>query len=264
MVRWVSISLMLCSAAHAAQWESSLASVASLRTGGASLVSSDSIALDRGQLALITYWETRSDADLDVYRCVDITDPSFVPVRQECWRALRPTGRAPRVAEGVTSDEDLCGEPSAESAVGVIAFCAFSEPFVVRTPHFELTLTPFEKGGLVAARENGRRLLVTDDVLPASVFFEVRANGRGAFPELARLAEPEDFLLQPPDGLECRLDEIARRQWVACQSIESPASVIHYLMADGVVYTVTYDFELSREDERVVDVMFSSLRPGPH
>lgn len=254
---------MLCSAAHAAQWEPSLASVASLRTGGASLVSSDSMALNHGQYALITYWEVRSDTDLDVYRCVDVTDASFAPISQECWRALRPADRAPQVVEDVTSSEDLCGQPGSASVLSVIAFCEFSEPFVVRTPHFELTLTPFMTGGLVAARENGRYLLVTDGALPASVSFEVRANSLAAFPELSGLADSEELLRQPPDGLQCHVEEKAGRPWVACQSIESPSSVIHYLMTDGVVYAVTYDFELSPENGQAVDMMFNSLRLGP-
>ena len=215
MIRcWIILLSALSSAAHAAQWEHSLATVASLRTGGASLVSSDSMTLDHGQIALITYWESRSEEDLDVYRCVDISDSNFEPVSQRCWRALRPTGRAPRVAEDVTSSEDLCGRPSSESALSKIAFCTFSNAFVVRTPHFELTLTPFENGGLVAVREDGRYLLVTDDELPSSVFLEVRALARAAYPELAAVSDLDELVSQPPDGLQCQPEQAAGNPFI--------------------------------------------------
>jgi hypothetical protein len=92
MIRQVVLSILVCSVAQAEPWESSLASVASLRTGGASLVSSDAMQLDNEQFALITYWEARSESNLDVYRCVDIADSSFATITQQCWRALRPTG----------------------------------------------------------------------------------------------------------------------------------------------------------------------------
>jgi hypothetical protein len=262
MIRWVLLAFVLSNAAHA-QWESSLATVASLRTGGASLVSSDAMALGDGQLALITYWEARSDSNLDVYRCVDITDGGFETIRQACWRALRPAGRAPRVAEDVTSSEDLCGRPNIESTFGSIAFCAFSKPFVVRTPHFELTLVPFEAGGLVAARERGGYLVVTDEALPASVFFEVRADSLAAFTELSGLAGPDELLRQPSEGLRCESEEVTGRQWIVCRAIAPPLHVIRYLLADGVVYTVTFDAGASPADSESIELMFDSLRPGP-
>lgn len=263
MLLWVFLALVWCSVAQAEQWESSLASVASLRTGGASLVSSDAMPLDHGRFVLITYWEARSDSNLDVYRCVDITDVNFAAIRHECWRALRPTGRAPRVAGEVTSSEDLCGKPSSVSPFGVIAACAFDEPFVVRTPYFELTPTPFENGGLVAAREDGRYLVVTDELLPPSAFLEVRANASAAYPELSGLAGPEGLLRQPPEGLQCQSEELSGRPWVSCQAAESPASVVRYLMSDDVVYTVTFNADTSAANSEAISLMFGSLRLGP-
>jgi hypothetical protein len=262
MIRWLVLVFGPLASAHAAQWESSLASVASLRTGGASLVSSDSLALDKGQYALITYWEARSDTDLNVYRCVDITDASFEPVSQACWRALRPTGRAPRVADGVMSSQDLCAQPGNESAIGEIVFCTFSEPRMVRTPYYELTLMPFENGGLVAIRENGRYLLVTDEELPASVVFDVRAQDAAAYPELAGMTNPEELVQTPPDGLQCLLDNIAGNQWVRCEDEEFPFTIAHYLMVGDVVYGVSFNADTSMADRQVLNLMFNSLRPG--
>lgn len=264
MISRVILSLLVCSAAQAEPWESSLASVASLRTGDASLVSSDAMPLDHGQFALITYWEARSDSNLDVYRCVDTTDSSFTTLRQQCWRALRPTGRAPRVIEGVTSSQNLCGQPDSESISGVIAFCAFSNPFPVKTPYFEIVLAPFEGGGLAAVREEGRYLLATDEELPASVFFEVQANSLAAYPELSGLTGPEELLSRSPEGLQCEQVAISGRDWVRCQATQSPVSVIHYFMVDGAVYAVTFDSDASLADRETIELMFNSLRiPSP-
>lgn len=84
-----------CSA-QAAEWEQSLASTASLRTGGARLVSSDVLKIDSTESALITYWESASDApNRDIYRCVDIVGPDFSPLRQTCWKVLAPAGGRP-------------------------------------------------------------------------------------------------------------------------------------------------------------------------
>lgn len=262
MSRWILLVLVPVASATAQQWESSLASVASLRTGGASLVSSDSLSLNHGQYALITYWEARSDSDLDIYRCVDITDSSFEPISQECWKVLRPTGRAPRVAESVTATGDLCGDPGSDRVLNVIAFCAFSEPFVVRTPHFELTLAPFENGGQVAVRENGRYILVTDDELPASVVFEVRADSLAAYPELAGMASPEELIEQAPDAVQCRWTDVAGNQWVRCETTDFPFTIAHYLMTDGIVYSVSFDSDTSTADGQTLGVMFNSLSTG--
>jgi hypothetical protein len=85
----------------AAQWVPSLATIASLRTGHAALTSSDAIALAGGKLALVTYWESRTSHDLDIYRCIDVVDKAFNGVSQTCWSALRPSGRGPTVLDNV-------------------------------------------------------------------------------------------------------------------------------------------------------------------
>jgi len=83
---------------QAAEWEQTLASTASLRTGGAHLVSSDVLKVDDEESALITYWESATDtASREIYRCVDIVGPDFSPLRQTCWKVLTPA--EPRPAE---------------------------------------------------------------------------------------------------------------------------------------------------------------------
>lgn len=85
--------------AHAAEWEETMASTASLRTGGARLVSSDVLKGDGAESALITYWESSPDGpNHDVYRCVDIVRADFAPVRQTCWKVLTPAVRRPAEA----------------------------------------------------------------------------------------------------------------------------------------------------------------------
>lgn len=260
MIRRTILSLLACAAAQAEPWESSLASVASLRTGGASLVSSDSIQLDHGQFALITYWEARSESDLDVYRCVDIANSSFETVSQRCWRALRPTGRAPRVVDGVTSSQDLCGQPNGQSRFSEIAFCAFSNALAVQTAYFKVLLDPFEDGGLVAVRDEGRYLLVTDEELPTSVFFEVRAGSAAAYPELSALAGPEDLVAQPPEGLLCEPVLVSGVDWIRCEELDSPLSVKHYSMASSFVYSVVFSSDASLADSQTIELMFNSLQ----
>jgi hypothetical protein len=260
MIGRIILLLLVGSAVQAEPWESSLASVASLRTGGASLVSSDSMRLDHGQFVLITYWEARSGSNLDVYRCVDITDSSFATVSQQCWRALRPTGRGPRVIDGVTSSQDLCGQPESPSRFSAIAFCAFSDPFTVQTAYFKVVIDPFDSEGLVAVREEGRYLLVTDEALPASAFFEVRADGPAAYPELSGLTGPEELLGQPPEGLLCEAATISGREWIRCQASETPLSVAHYTMTDGTVYSVVFSFDASLAASQTIRLMFDSLQ----
>jgi len=252
--------MLVCTAAQAEPWEPSLASVASLRTGGANLVSSDSIQLERGHFALITYWEARSEFDLDVYRCVDMTDSSFETIRQMCWRALRPTGRAPRVVDGVTSSQDLCGQPNSPSRFSVIAFCEFSNSFTVQTAYFRIILDPFEGGGLVAVRDEGRYLLVTDGDLPASVLFEVRAESASAYPELSGLAGPGDLLTQPPEGMMCEPVTNSGIEWIRCETADGPLSIIHYSMLGGTVYSVLFNSDASLADSQTIGLMFDSLQ----
>jgi hypothetical protein len=81
--------------AQAAQWASTEATTASLRTGGARLVSSDSHSLNDDKTALITYWEIgRGTDDLEIYRCVDVVGDDFAPLSQTCWKVRRAAGRA--------------------------------------------------------------------------------------------------------------------------------------------------------------------------
>ena len=57
MIRIIAFTLVVIgTASHAAEWEQTLASTSSLRTGGARLVSSDVLRGDNGESALITYW----------------------------------------------------------------------------------------------------------------------------------------------------------------------------------------------------------------
>ncbi len=70
-------------------WVETSASTASLRIGGAKLVSSDSLAMDKEYIALITYWEVpRQPKDSEFYRCVDVQTVAFIQVKQTCWSVL--------------------------------------------------------------------------------------------------------------------------------------------------------------------------------
>lgn len=265
MIRCVILSAFLIGTAYAQQWEPSLASVASLRTGGAKLVSSDALTLRDGKIAMVTYWEARSESDLDFYRCIDISDQSFLPVSQQCWRSLRPTGRAPHVFEHVTSSEDLCGHPEGDTGFSVVASCVFTEPFVVQTPFFGLMVRPFENGGLIAAKDGGRYLLVTDDRLPPTAFIEIRAQDRAAFYQQSGFRSLEDLLAQPPENLRCQLRSSSSRDWVSCESIEPPFSGVRYTATGDFVYIVTVVSEISeasQTDEEAISLMFGSLSVG--
>ena len=96
IIRFLIIFFAVVAHVQAAQWEQTLATTASLRTGGAHLVSSDVLGLTGGDSALITYWESaRGTNDRDIYRCVDIVDSEFEPISQACWKVLTPAGRRP-------------------------------------------------------------------------------------------------------------------------------------------------------------------------
>jgi hypothetical protein len=77
-------------------WQTTGATTASLRTGGAYLVSSDAIKIDTDKTALVTYWTwPKEDNDTEVYRCVDIVATiDFAHAAQRCWKVLRATGRS--------------------------------------------------------------------------------------------------------------------------------------------------------------------------
>jgi hypothetical protein len=85
MNRWFALALLvtlLPAQAAADEWEPTLATTASLRTGDARLVASDALGLGDGDSALVTYREILRDAGhLDVYRCVDVVGQGFPPQR---------------------------------------------------------------------------------------------------------------------------------------------------------------------------------------
>ncbi len=76
-------------------WQKSGATTASLRTGGAYLVSSDAIEVDDEKTALVTYWiGPEGSESQDVYRCVDIVATvDFAHAAQKCWKVLRAGDR---------------------------------------------------------------------------------------------------------------------------------------------------------------------------
>ena len=113
---------------------------------------------------------------------------------------------------------------------------------------------------MVAVREDGRYLLVTDEELPASVFLEVRANVRAAYPELASITDPVELLEQPPEGLQCESEEVGGNRWVRCEAVEFPLTVFRYRMVGDAIYAATFDSETSMADQQVLDVIFNSLR----
>ena len=77
-------------------WEKTGATTASLRTGGAYLVSSDALIVDDEKSALVTYWIWPEGADnQEVYRCVDVVATiDFAHAAQRCWKVLRARGRS--------------------------------------------------------------------------------------------------------------------------------------------------------------------------
>ena len=77
-------------------WQNTGATTASLRTGGAYLVTSDSLQVDDEKTALITYWIWPEGADnQEVYRCVDIVATvDFAHAAQKCWKVLRAGDRS--------------------------------------------------------------------------------------------------------------------------------------------------------------------------
>ncbi len=92
--RYIVLLMLSITGVHGAEWQQTLATSASLRTAGARVVSSDALALSGGQNALVTYWEAaRGARDLDIYRCVDVVDPKFAPLRQTCWKVRTAEGR---------------------------------------------------------------------------------------------------------------------------------------------------------------------------
>lgn len=261
MVGRILVLLSFVGLAEAAEWEQSLATVPSLRTGGASLVSSDAVEIESDRYALITYWESRSRNDVDFYRCVDIADSTFATVRQDCWKALRPTGRAPATVSGVTSSDDICGEPNRAVGAESIAFCNFSESLVLTTPFFEIALSPFEQGGLVAVREQGRHLIVVDESLPASVLLEVRAGNLADQSELTEATSAADIVRQPPDGFQCAVEDFAGREWAVCRPDSAAASIVQFLIDGDTLYQAGFDSDVSATDMTIVRATLLSFHP---
>jgi len=75
-------------------WVKTGATTASLRVGGAYLVSSDAVVIDDEKTALITYWQWSSGIEItEVYRCVDIVATAdFAHAAQKCWKILKAAG----------------------------------------------------------------------------------------------------------------------------------------------------------------------------
>jgi hypothetical protein len=261
MVRRFLCTLLFFGAAHAQQWEPSLASPASLRTGGASLASSDAVALDDGNLALITYWEVRTSRDLDVYRCIDVVDSAFVPVSQRCWSALRPTGRGPVTIDGVFSSNDICGRPDDLGDLSEAAYCSFSKPMKVRTPYFELVIEPFEDEGLVAVVEEGRSLVLTSPPWPSSVYLEVRATNKEGRPFFADVSSATEIPDKSNDDTQCTAVTVFNRIWAACRSRTSPGTATSYLIDNDLLYEATYTADLPESFQRQVDSILATLEP---
>ena len=103
MVRGLLLLVIIASSSALGQWEDSpatwektAATTASLRAGGAYLVSSDAIKIDDEKTALVTYWQwSKGLEDTEVYRCVDIVATvDFEHAAQKCWKVLRARGRS--------------------------------------------------------------------------------------------------------------------------------------------------------------------------
>jgi len=261
-IRCFLLTFLFVGIAEAAEWEHSLATVPALRTSGAGLVSSDALMIEGDRYALITYWESRSQEDVDFYRCVDIADSSFATVRQNCWKALRPTGRGPATVPRITSSAEICGQPNVSSDAASAAFCSFSRTFNLGTPYFEIALSPFDNGGLVAVQEQGRHLIVVDETLPATVLLEVRVSDLADRPDMAAITSTTDLGTAPPEGYQCAIENLAGRPWAICQPFDFPTNVVYYLFEAGMVYQVNFNTDVSPTDLAVLREAALSLQPG--
>lgn len=254
---------LVASPLHAQQWKPSLASTASLRTGEAKLVSSDSLEMDGGNIALITYWEARSSHSLDVYRCIDVVDSAFEQISQQCWSALRPTGRGPVVNEDVRSSNDICGSPDDLSGISEAAYCAFTQSAVIRTPYFGVVIEPLEDEGLVSVSDDGHTLLITSPPWPSSMFLEVRATRRRERDFFADAETTPEILELADDETQCELITISNREWAACRSNDAPTISTHYLIHDDMLYEVSFNEHVPAEARLRLDRIVSTLDPLP-
>lgn len=254
--------LLLAGAAQAQQWQPSLASTASLRTGGAHLVSSDALTIEDGKAALITYWEARTSHNLDVYRCVDVVDATFTPISQQCWSALRPSGRGPSTIDDVRSSHDLCGRPDNLAGISEAAYCAFDRPFVVQTPYFALMVEPLEDEGLVSVSDDGHTLFLTSSPWPSSAFFEVRMIDKSDRAFFAEVESTREILDLVDADIECELATIADLDWAVCRSTTTAGARTYYRIAGERLYEVAFSEDVAEAVRQRIERMFVSLDPA--
>jgi hypothetical protein len=253
--------VVCCGTASAQQWQPSLASAASLRTARATLVSSDVLKKDGDRVALITYWEARTSDNLDVYRCVDLVDSAFKELGEQCWRALRPTGRGPIVTKGVVSSNDICRKPDNLNGFSEAAYCSFERRAVIATPYFRLVIEPFQDRGLVAVSDQGHTLLVTNPPWPGSAFFEVRATNRRDRALFAAVKTTRAIPSLADDKTNCKLVTVSNREWAACRSDDAPNVRTYYLVRDDLLYEVSVTANAPDAARAVLDRMLSTLEP---
>lgn len=241
VARSLAVYLTFMLAAQAEQWDPSLATTASLRTGGARLASSDALALDDGNVGLITYWEVRTDDDLDIYRCIDVVDSRFAPVSQSCWKVLRPTGRVSKRAGEARSSRDICPTPDnvGGSSTG---YCSYSVPTRVRTPAFEITIESFGEPAAVTVADEGRSLVIIDPPWPSDVTLSVSAMDRADHVSFADASETLDILELHDNMLQCEPREVSSRMWAACRpQIPSDSTVLYRIQGDQL-YEIWYSY----------------------
>jgi hypothetical protein len=261
IVRLLYLWVALVATVNAAQWEPSLASIASLRTGGAELVSSDAVTLDSGDLALVTYWEVRTKDDLDVYRCIDVVDSRLSNISQQCWSALRPTGRGPVVLEQVRSSADICGRPDDLGGISTAAYCSFSQPTTIRTSYFSLMVMPLDGESLVSVGDEGGSLVVTSQPWPGSTFFEVRATDRRSRAFFAGVSSTSEIPQLQDGNTVCEATRVAGRDWMNCQS-NGAETVTNYLIEGNMLYEVSYSANVSATVRQAMESIFNSLDVG--
>lgn len=255
--------ILACGSATPQQWESSLASTASLRTGGAELVSSDALETDSGNVALITYWEMRTDAGLDVYRCIDVVDSTFRPISQECWKALRPAGKGRRAARTeITSSDDICESPDDPDEITNVAYCSFSQSYQIRTPYFSLIAEPLGAESRISVSDEGRALAITRSGRTREIFFDVRVDNRGERRFFADTETTAGILELVDEETQCELRTISNRQWAACRSNATPSIATYYLVQDELLYEVSFDRAVPNEIRERLDRMLTTIDPS--
>jgi hypothetical protein len=257
------ILLLVSEPSYSLQWEPSLASTGSLRTGGARLMSSDALKMGDGNIALITYWEVRTPHDLDMYRCVDTVDSAFQEKGEQCWRAQRPSGRGPVVTEGVLSSNDICGRPDNLGGVSDAAYCSFSRPFVIRTPYFGVFVEPLKDQGLVSVSDAGHELFLTSPPWPSEAFLEVRAAKRDDRSFFARAHTTRQILELADADTRCDLVTISNREWAACRTGDAPSVTTNYMIQRDTIYEVSFSRGVPAEVRARIDRVFSTLEPLP-